>query len=499
MGIVDILEPYIVRMPSVTRPAKHVPFKTKLTWTLGILVLYFALTNVTIFGVDVQGDLFGQFRSVLAGQQGSILHLGIGPIVTASIVLQLLDGADLLPFNTEEPRGQALYQGSQKALVVVMSMLTAAPMVATGFLAPRADMGISPTAMAWIVFLQVALGGVLILYLDEIISKWGVGSGVGLFIVAGVSQQLVGGVFDWHVDPTDPAVQLLGYDLPVGLIFRWYTIFFTQESPLGTDFAVASWDGLWFLMTYGGQFLFVFTTLLVFAMVVYAESVRVEIPLSHARVKGARGRYPVKLIYASVLPLIFVRAIQANLQMMGQVLYSQGFDYSWFAVYDPQSGVATGGLMYYFTPIYRPQDWMWWLPIGPSQDVYQVLIRMGVDLAFLCVGGAVFAVFWVESADMGPESVARQIQRSGMQIPGFRRNPGVIEKVMERYIPQITVMSGILLGVLAATANLLGTIGGVDGMGLLLAVSITYKLYEEIAEEQMMEMHPMMRKMFGGE
>ncbi len=499
MGIVDVLEPYIVRMPSVTRPAKHVPFKKKLMWTLGILVLYFALTNVTVFGADPEGDLFGQFRTVLAGEQGSILHLGIGPIVTASIVLQLLDGSDLLPFDTNEPRGQALYQGSQKVLVVAMSILTAAPMVATGFMVPRADMGLPVEVMAWVVFLQIALGGVIILYLDEIISKWGVGSGVGLFIVAAVSQQMVGGLFDWHSDPTDPAVTALGYELPVGLIFRWYTIFFTDESPLGTDFAAASPEGFWFLFTYGGQFLFVFTTILVFAMIVYAESVRVEIPLSHARVKGARGRYPVKLIYASVLPLIFVRAVQANFQMMGQVLHSQGLDHPWFAVYDPQTGQATSGLMYYLTPIYRPEDWMWWIPVGPTQDVYQIMLRIGVDLTFLCVGGAIFAVFWVESADMGPESVARQIQRSGMQIPGFRRNPGVIEKVMERYIPQITIMSGILLGILAALANLLGTIGGVDGMGLLLAVSITYKLYEEIAEEQMMEMHPMMRKMFGQE
>jgi preprotein translocase subunit SecY len=84
-----------------------------------------------------------------------------------------------------------------------------------------------------------------------------------------------------------------------------------------------------------------------------------------------------------------------------------------------------------------------------------------------------------------------------MQIPGFRRNPGVIEKVMERYIPAVTVIGGALVGVLAVAANMLGTIGAVSGTGLLLTVSITYKIYEEIAEEQLMEMHPMMRQMFG--
>jgi preprotein translocase subunit SecY len=493
MGLIDVLEPLIVRVPAVSRPKKHVPFKKKLYWTLGVLLVYFALTNVTVYGVNVQGDLFGQFRSVLAGAQGSILHLGIGPIVTGAIVMQLLDGSNMLPFDTNEPRGQALYQGSQKLLVILMSILTAAPMVASGFLQPATGMGLPANIMAFVVFAQVAMGGILILYLDEIVSKWGVGSGVGLFIIAAISQRLVGGIFDWSTTGGVAGIA----DLSTGLLFRWYQIFSGQYDP---GFALTSGDGFLFLMTYGGQILFVLTTVMIFAFVVYAESVRVEIPLSHSRVKGARGRYPVKLIYASVLPLIFVRAIQANLQMFGQMVYSQMSNPpGWFGVYDQATGQATSGLMYYLQPIQSPLDWMWFLPVGPDQAAWQILIRLGVDFAFLTIGGAVFAVFWVETADMGPDAVARQIQNSGMQIPGFRQNPAVVEKVMDRYIPQITVMSGLLLGILAVAANLLGTIGNVTGMGLLLTVSITYKLYEEIAEEQMMEMHPMMRKMFGEE
>ena len=493
MGLIDVLEPLIVRVPAVSRPKKHVPFKKKLYWTLGVLLVYFALTNVTVYGVNVQGDLFGQFRSVLAGAQGSILHLGIGPIVTGAIVMQLLDGSNMLPFDTNEPRGQALYQGSQKLLVILMSILTAAPMVASGFLQPATGMGLPANIMAFVVFAQVAIGGILILYLDEIVSKWGVGSGVGLFIIAAISQRLVGGIFDWSTTGGVAGIA----DLSTGLLFRWYQIFSGQYDP---GFALTSGDGFLFLMTYGGQILFVLTTVMIFAFVVYAESVRVEIPLSHSRVKGARGRYPVKLIYASVLPLIFVRAIQANLQMFGQMVYSQMSNPpGWFGVYDQATGQATSGLMYYLQPIQSPLDWMWFLPVGPDQATWQILIRLGVDFAFLTIGGAVFAVFWVETADMGPDAVARQIQNSGMQIPGFRQNPAVVEKVMDRYIPQITVMSGLLLGILAVAANLLGTIGNVTGMGLLLTVSITYKLYEEIAEEQMMEMHPMMRKMFGEE
>jgi len=173
---------------------------------------------------------------------------------------------------------------------------------------------------------------------------------------------------------------------------------------------------------------------------------------------------------------------------------------AWLGVYqETSSGVSqpVGGLFYYLAPIRDPSDWMFFIGLGGSAEPWQIMLRVGVDLTFMVIGGAIFAIFWVETTDMGPEATAKQIHNSGMEIPGFRRNVSVIEKVLERYIPQVTVIGGALVGLLAVMANMLGTIGGVSGTGLLLTVSITYKIYEEIAEEQLMEMHPAMRKMFG--
>ncbi|WP_336036532.1 preprotein translocase subunit SecY [Halobacterium yunchengense] len=487
MGWKEAAAPVLTRMPAVQRPEGHVPFRRKMYWTLGVLVLYFFLTNVTLWGLDTgaSNDLFGQFRSLLAGGQGTVLQLGIGPIVTGSIVLQLLGGANLLGLDTNDPRDQAIYQGLQKVLVIAMVFLTGIPMVFFGnFLRPdpalAASLGVGSFGVQVLLFAQIAAGGILLLFMDEVISKWGVGSGIGLFIVAGVSQRLVGGFLFWE-----------GQFPNQGLIPNWVSL---ATGSVGNIPPLLSMDGISFVLIQGG-ILGLITTFLIYVTVVYAESVRVEIPLSHARVKGARGRFPVKLIYASVLPMILVRALQANIQFLGQILNSTTGLPAWAGVYS--DGTAVGGLFYYFAPIYNRQAWMWWLG-GTTAEPWQIAIRIAVDLTFMIVGGAIFAIFWVETTDMGPEATARQIQNSGMQIPGFRKNLGVIEKVLERYIPQVTVLGGALVGLLAVLANMLGTIGDVTGTGLLLTISITYKLYEEIAEEQMMEMHPMMREMFGG-
>ncbi|MFA9517522.1 preprotein translocase subunit SecY [Halopenitus sp. H-Gu1] len=483
----DAAEPVLTRMPGVRRPEGHVPFKRKLAWTGAILMVYFFLTNINPFGLAAgQGsDFFGQFRSIMAGGQGSLLQVGIGPIVTASIVLQLLGGANLLGLDTDDPRDQVLYQGLQKLLVIIVTAVTAAPMVYSGGFLPADPavgraLSIGTFGVQTLIFTQVFIGGVLILFMDEIVSKWGVGSGVGLFIIAGVSQRIVGGFFSWSA---------LGN---VGFFASWYGII-TGDLTIGSVFTA---DGLQNLLFAPGNVLALFTTLFIFIVVVYAESVRVEIPLSHARVKGARGRFPVKLIYASVLPMILVRALQANVQFLGQILNRTWTGMpTWLGVYGDQ-GQPVSGVFYYLNPIQQPQQWMWFLG-ETAAEPWMIAIRIAIDLTVMVVGGAVFAIFWVETTGMGPESTAQQIQNSGMQIPGFRRNPQVVEKVMERYIPQVTVIGGALVGLLAVMANMLGTVGGVSGTGLLLAVSITYKLYEEIAEEQLMEMHPMMRQMFG--
>ena len=126
MSLKEALEPIFRRLPAVASPEGHVHFKNKLWWTLGILILYFALANVPLFGLSKDSiDLFESYRAFFAGASGSLMLLGIGPIVTASIVLQLLVGADVIKLNLSDPSDQAFFQGAQKFLVFIMIVLEA--------------------------------------------------------------------------------------------------------------------------------------------------------------------------------------------------------------------------------------------------------------------------------------------------------------------------------------------------------------------------------------
>jgi len=111
-------------------------------------------------------------------------------------------------------------------------------------------------------------------------------------------------------------------------------------------------------------------------------------------------------------------------------------------------------------------------------------------------GSVVFSIFWVQTAGMDAKSQAKQIMSSGLQIPGFRRDQRVLESLLNRYIWPLTVMGAIAVGFLASIADLSGALS--RGTGILLAVMIIYKLYEEIAKQHMMDMYPAMRKFMGG-
>src|SRR5205823_12011064 len=106
-------------------------------WVLAILVLYFAMTNVFIYGLDRTNviDFFSSLRAILAGAQGSLMHLGIGPIVTTSINMQLFPGAKIINLNLQDDEDKSVYHGTQKLLVIVMIFVEAIPPV-FAFLTP---------------------------------------------------------------------------------------------------------------------------------------------------------------------------------------------------------------------------------------------------------------------------------------------------------------------------------------------------------------------------
>ncbi|RBQ23239.1 Protein translocase subunit SecY [Candidatus Methanobinarius endosymbioticus] len=452
--ILDYLKPLFSILPEVKTPIHRQDFKEKLKWTAIVLALYFFLTQIPLYGLSpLAVDQFAQMRAVMAGSFGSILTLGIGPIVTSSIVLQLLVGAKILKLDLSRHEDKATFQGTQKILAIVFTVFEAAVLVYTGSLIP------TDNSLLGLLMLQLIIGALLILFLDEVVSKWGFGSGIGLFIAAGVSEAIMVGTFNFLPTKVSPGV------MP-GMIPK-----FIQSVASGSpDLTIL----IPFIATIG-----------VFLIAVYGESMRVEIPISHGQVKGhgrIRGsvaKYPLKFIYASNMPVILTSALLVNVSLMASVFEKIGFPILGHVA----NGKAIDGLAYYLT---TPSS------LGVVlTDPLKVLIY-GVFFTGFCI---LFSWLWVEMSGLGAKEVSKQLYNSGIQIPGFRSSKRQLYKILKKYISALTVLGGAFVGLLAFGADLTQAVGG--GTGVLLTVGIIYKLYEEIAQEQLIDMHPMLRKFLG--
>ena len=495
------------RLPAVKRPEGHVHFRTKIMWVAVILILYFVMSNVYIWGLDQSGslDMFAQYRTIMAGASGTILQLGIGPIVTASIIMQLFVGAKIIKLDLSNKKDKACYQSVMKVLVLVMILVEALPQV-FGYLVPS-DAFVSQFG-SWgsksLIILQLFIGSYLVFLFDEVISKWGIGSGISLFIAAGVAQAVFTGALNWY--PVSSAADYSLSNPPAGTIPKAIYILMNTNS---ADMASGGYEMI--LLGQPNPLIALIGTLVIFLVVVYLESSRIELPLAHGNARGARGKYPIKLMYASNIPVILMSALLANISMVCLLFYTSHFLSSIpllghndaLGVYETGSTTASGGLAWYLSTPQGVTDWL--MPMlnpasyGNGHSVLENLCHVMIYITVMVIGSIMFAKFWVETTNLGPESVANNIMRSGMQIPGFRRDPRVLTKVLERYIPTITVLSGALIGLLAAVADMIGTTGNASGTGLLLTVGIIIRFYEALGREQMMEMNPMMRGFFGGE
>ena len=463
-----------MNLPEVEGPTQKVlSFREKLKWTGVVLLLFFTLGLIPLFGLGINAlQRFETLSIILGAEFGSLISLGIGPIVTASIVLQLLNGSGIWKFDLTKPEGKRSFQGTQKFLSLFFILFESSIYVFLGGLAPAEQFKGSGfyLQLQLILIFQLFLGGMLILFLDEVVSKWGFGSGISLFIAAGVSKSLFIQAFNWLPGPSG----LAGVTYSSGAVPAFF------QSLVNGDVTTA-------LIMLAA----VLSTILVFVIAVYAQAMKVEIPLSFGMVRGHGVRWPLSFIYTSNIPVILVAALIANFQLWGRLL--QNIGHPWLGVFSASSGRPISGFVYWLQgpDIVRNIIQQHTMFIGAAQYLQALFY-----LLFFIAGSVVFSIFWVQTAGMDAKSQAQQMISSGLQIPGLRKDARVLERLLNRYIWPLTIMGGITVGFLAALADLTGALS--RGTGILLTVMIVYRLYEDIARQHMMDMNPMMRKFMGG-
>jgi preprotein translocase SecY subunit len=457
-------------LPEIKVPERKVSFNEKIFWTAIVLIIYLVMSEIPLFGISsTVREQFGALRVIFASNRGTLMELGIGPIVTAGLILQLLAGSAMIKCDMSDPEDRGLFTIASKAFSIILTGIQASAYIISGMYGTLAG----PTVI--VIALQLIGAGVVVMLLDELVQKgWGLGSGISLFIMAGVAQNIL-----WQT-----------FAPPSGLFVGGLSQLLRGQE----DYQITQWilgSG-----SYPSLIGFI-TTIVTFLVIIYMEGVRIELPLTYAGYKGFRSRYPIKLLYVSNLPVIFASALFANVYFFTQLI--------WASVGRPEPGTnllmdiigsykqvtsgnstsiqPAGGIAYYVT---SPQN----LQNVAAQPV-RALAYLGILVAFC----AVFSLIWLEVGGLGPDKVAEQLMSSGMQIPGYRRSGKPIELILKRYIPVVTILGGVVVGLIAGLSDFLGVFG--SGTGILLSVGIIYQYYELLMRERAAEMFPAFRRVLG--
>jgi protein transport protein SEC61 subunit alpha len=447
-------------LPEVELPDRKIPFREKLLWTTITLFIFLVCCQIPLYGVQSakSSDPFYWMRVILASNRGTLMELGISPIVTSGLVMQLLAGSRIIEVDYNVKEDRALFNGAQKLFGILITIGEAIAYVVSGM---YGDLGTIGAGNAILIISQLFCAGIIVIILDELLQKgYGLGSGISLFIATNICETIIWKAFSPTTINTGRGTEFEGAIIALFhlLITRTDKIRALQEAiyrqnlPNLTNLAA---------------------TVFVFVVVIYFQGWRVDLPVKYQKYRGQQGTYPIKLFYTSNMPIILQTALVSNLYFVSQLLYNRAPTNvlvrllgKWQEV--EGTTIPVGGIAYYISP-----------PHNLKEIIYDPF-HATFYLVFILTACALFSKTWIEVSGASARDVAKQLRDAQMVMKGHRET--AIVHVLNKYIPTAAAFGGMCIGALTVIADFMGAIG--TGTGILMAVTIIYQFYEAFVKEQ---------------
>mmetsp|Transcript_49805 Transcript_49805/g.100015 ORF Transcript_49805/g.100015 Transcript_49805/m.100015 type:complete len:481 (-) Transcript_49805:2-1444(-) len=459
-----LVKPFMFALPEVSSATKKIPVNEKLLWTSIVVFLYLVCCQIPLYGITntKSSDPFYWMRVILASNKGTLMELGISPIVTSGLVMQLLAGSKIIDVDQGTKEDKTLFQGAQKLLGILITIGESVAYVLSGMYGDVKDLG---AGNAILIIVQLFTSGIIVICLDELLQKgYGIGSAISLFIATNVCESIVWKSFSPTTINTGRGTEFEGALVALFQLMITKTdkvralqeAFYRQNLPNVTN---------------------LLATVLVFVLVVYFQGFQVELPITPAKSKGMAGQfYPIKLFYTSNMPIILQTALVSNLYFISQILYKRYPENIIIHILgrweEPEMSVSgqmrpVGGIAYYISPLNSFAEIV-------SDPVHALLY-----IIFILASCALFSKTWIQVSGTSASDVSKQLRDQQMVMKGFRASS--MQRELNRYIPTAAAFGGMCIGALSIVADFMGAIG--SGTGILLAVTTIYQSWETIRKE----------------
>merc|ERR1711906_100729 len=421
----QLVRPFMCALPEVKSPDRARPFKEKILWTAITLFIFLVCCQIPLYGISnsKSSDPFYWMRVILASNRGTLMELGISPIVTSGLVMQLLAGSKIIEVDQGSKSDRELFQGAQKLFGMIITLGEALAYVLSGMYGDIKDLG---ATNAILIIIQLFCAGVIVIVLDELLQKgYGLGSGISLFIATNICETIVWKAFSPATINTGRGTEFEG---AVIALFHLLITKVDKVRALKEAFYRQNLPNMTNLMA----------TVLVFIVVIYFQGFRVDLPIKSLKQRGQQGSYPIKLFYTSNIPIILQTALVSNLYFFSQLLYRRfksnmlvNLLGQWQELDYGGQSIPVGGLAYYISPPHT------------FSAVWEDPLHALIYVAFVLVSCALFSKTWIEVSGSSPRDVAKQLRDQQMMFKGHRESSLV--HVLEMYIPTAAAFGGMCI------------------------------------------------------
>uniref|UniRef100_A0A8C9PBK9 SEC61 translocon subunit alpha 1 n=1 Tax=Spermophilus dauricus TaxID=99837 RepID=A0A8C9PBK9_SPEDA len=424
--------------------ATRIQFKEKVLWTAITLFIFLVCCQIPLFGImsSDSADPFYWMRVILASNRGTLMELGISPIVTSGLIMQLLAGAKIIEVG-DTPKDRALFNGAQKLFGMIITIGQSIVYVMTGMYGDPSEMG---AGICLLITIQLFVAGLIVLLLDELLQKgYGLGSGISLFIATNICETIVWKAFSPTTVNTGRGMEFEG--AIIALFHLLATRTDTQCSPALSEVGSPELVPPLMSLDRRGQ------RSRDGHPVLCPQGFRVDLPIKSARYRGQYNTYPIKLFYTSNIPIILQSALVSNLYVISQMLsarFSGNLLVSLLGTWSdtssggPARAYPVGGLCYYLSP---PESF---------GSVLEDPVHAVVYIVFMLGSCAFFSKTWIEVSGSSAKDVAKQLKEQQMVMRGHRETSMVHE--LNRYIPTAAAFGGLCIGALSVLAGFLGAL-----------------------------------------
>jgi protein transport protein SEC61 subunit alpha len=219
-------------------------------------------------------------RVILASNRGTLMELGISPIVTSGLVMQLLAGSRIIEVDYNVKEDRALFSGAQKLFGILITTGEAIAYVVSGM---YGDLGSIGPGNAILIIAQLFCAGLIVLTLDELLQKgYGLGSGISLFIATNICETIVWKAFSPTTINTGRGTEF------EGAIIALFHLMITRNDKVRALKEALYRQNLPNLTN-------LMATVLIFVIVIYFQGWRVDLPVKYQKYRGQQGNYPTPL------------------------------------------------------------------------------------------------------------------------------------------------------------------------------------------------------------